>query len=121
MLDTTRLQPPQPGVTRDAVAGSTATSGFAELVCSDPAWVDAEFDAIMTANFGAVPPCRPPVPQQPGSAGPRRPGRVARSVDPGEELLGGTEGKWLGGRRERSPPPVGGPVSVNRERTAKGR
>jgi hypothetical protein len=54
------------------------TSEFMELVCADPGWLHAEFDAIMTADFGALPP-RPPMPR-PGSAGPRRPGQVPRTA-----------------------------------------
>jgi hypothetical protein len=57
MLDTTR-----PDTPRDAANDSTVSSGFAELVYADPAWLDAEFDAIMTANFGVrfPSPCPPP-------------------------------------------------------------
>ena len=28
---------------------------FAELICADPQWLDAEFSALMTANFTAPP------------------------------------------------------------------
>lgn len=40
---------------------------FADLVCADPAWVSAEFEAIIDANFDQVPVPRPrPVPAAPG-------------------------------------------------------
>src|ERR1700749_4851105 len=101
MLDITRL-PPRPDATRDACAGTTATTGFAELVCSDPAWVDAEFDAIMTANFGVLPAWPPPLPPQPrpGATGPRHPGRAPRTAGSGEEFLAVARRGRPGGRRE---------------------
>jgi len=82
MLDSTHLKSTPSGTSRDAVADDRVASGFAELVCADPAWVDAEFDAIMTANFGVLRPCPPPVPPKPrpGSTGPRRSGRAPRSA-----------------------------------------
>ncbi|HEX7308713.1 hypothetical protein [Lentzea sp.] len=38
---------------------STAERAFADLVCADPAWVSAEFEAIIDANFDRVPAPRP--------------------------------------------------------------
>ena len=50
-----------------------ADAKFAELICADPQWLRAEFDALIAAGFGAppawpqlpapprVPPQRPPV------------------------------------------------------------
>lgn len=36
---------------------------FAELVCADPQWLDAEFHALVSAAFGAPPSWpRPPAP-----------------------------------------------------------
>lgn len=88
----------------DATHHGAMTSKFAELVCADPAWLRAEFDAIMSANFGVVPPrsLRP----RPGSAGPQqhlnRPspaavpgGRLVKVAPPADDT-----------RRERSPPPA---------------
>jgi len=82
----------------DKTARSAAADGFAELVLADPAWVRAEFDAIVAANFGPPP---PPVP-----AARRRPGlpRPAAAVGtpqrrPGVRLLAGKCP-----RRERAPP-----------------
>ncbi len=72
--------------------------GFAELVLADPAWVRAEFDAIVAANFGPPP---PPVPAA------RRRREVPRPLGvigvprrrPGVRLLAAKCP-----RRERSPP-----------------
>jgi|SRR4051794_18528252 len=111
MLDSTRLESPQPGATRDAVADTMTTSEFAELIWSDPVWVDAEFEAIMTTNFGVLPPWPPPFPPKPrpGSTGPRRPRRAPRVTNPGGWLIGETRGGRLGGCRQRSPPLTGAP------------
>lgn len=48
----------------------TEQGGFAELVCADPAWMRAEFDAIIAANFGtaAEQPEVPPPPSTMASA-----------------------------------------------------
>ena len=32
-----------------------ADATFAELICADPQWLRAEFDALITAGFGAPP------------------------------------------------------------------
>ena len=86
-----------PDTTRD----TSAISGFAEQVCADPAWLRAEFDAIMAANFPSPPPG--PAPPRPGSAGLRRPGRTptanAGARQPTDAVL--TVAGW---RRQRSPP-----------------
>ncbi|MCP2244539.1 hypothetical protein [Lentzea aerocolonigenes] len=37
----------------------TSERAFADLVCADPAWVSAEFEAIIDANFGTTPRPRP--------------------------------------------------------------
>ncbi|WP_344960307.1 hypothetical protein [Saccharothrix longispora] len=34
---------------------ATRATAFADLVLADPAWLDAEFAAIVDANFGATP------------------------------------------------------------------
>jgi hypothetical protein len=96
-------------ITRDEVADDTATRSFAELVCADPAWVDAEFDAIMTANFGADPlyPSRRPVGPRPGSAGPRRPHPLWY---PDDRFIGVVRDEGSNGRRQRSPPLPGTPT-----------
>ncbi|WP_436499709.1 hypothetical protein [Actinokineospora sp. HUAS TT18] len=86
-----------PDITRHAAV----TSGFAELVCADAAWLRAEFDAIVTANFGVRPPC-PPRPR-PGSAGPSTPGPAPRA-DVAGSTFGGVRPTMSAGRRQRSPP-----------------
>lgn len=78
-----------------------ATSDFAELVCADPAWLDAEFDAIVAANFADVPPVPP---TRPGSAGPRRPGRTLRLPAVARMSGGVVTGAVEGRHRQRSPP-----------------
>lgn len=93
-----------PEVPRDAVSDDAVTSEFTELVCADPAWLDAEFDAIVTANFGTVPPCPPSGRPRPGSAGPQRPGRPPRSTVPVGWFLDGARDRRPGGRGQRSPP-----------------
>ena len=85
-----------------------AGAAFADLICDDPQWLDAEFDALVSASFGeppAPPPAAPPrVPPRPGIPCPpsRRPG-------PGPAVLTSpATGPDHG--RQRSPPahsPVG--------------
>jgi hypothetical protein len=76
----------------------TGQVGFADLVLADQGWLDAEFDAIVAANFGVTPRPRFTARGPSGgfrgpdrSAGPRtRPAiRATHRVDP----------------RERAPPP----------------
>ncbi|KOV89918.1 hypothetical protein [Nocardia sp. NRRL S-836] len=38
---------------------TTSERAFADLVCADPVWVSAEFEAIIDANFGPTPAPRP--------------------------------------------------------------
>lgn len=86
----------------DILSRPAGTSGFAELVYADPAWLRAEFDAIMTANL-LVPPCRART--RLGFARPRhrrpavcagRAGRVGASGVPASK-------EWAE-HRQRSPP-----------------
>jgi hypothetical protein len=86
----------------DTMSPSSASSEFVELVCADPDWVRAEFDAIVAANFDPSPPHqrRPP---RPDSSGPTAPARTAATVTtpvgaPGVVL---SINRW---RRQRSPP-----------------
>ena len=96
----------------DTTGHLAVTSGFAELVCADPAWLRAEFDAIMTANFGVLPP--PPPRLRPGSGGPRRPGRAPRTTAGVPDRIVPVAPEARGARRQRSPPLVGSPLcSVN--------
>ena len=56
-----------------------ADVAFADLICSDPQWLDAEFDALIAASFGeppgAPPPVPPRVPPRPGTPPPPPPCR----------------------------------------------
>jgi hypothetical protein len=86
-----------------AVAPATDTA-FADLICADPEWVRAEFDALMTAEFGGppagpVPPAPPYVPagrRPPGAAVPARP----RILPPATATRSARDTQ----RRQRSPP-----------------
>ena len=75
-----------------------AADGFAELVLADPAWVRAEFDAIVSANFGPPPPPVPAARRRPGRPRPPRVAGVPRRR-PGGRLLAAKCP-----RRERAPP-----------------
>jgi hypothetical protein len=56
-----------------------ADAEFADLICTDPQWLRAEFDALISASFseppGPPPPAPPRVPPRPGPPAPpsRRP------------------------------------------------
>jgi hypothetical protein len=54
-----------------------ADAAFADVLCADQQWVDAEFDALISACFGEppAPPAPPRVPPHPGTPPPpsRRP------------------------------------------------
>ncbi|MHB1597157.1 MAG: hypothetical protein ACYCO9_08850 [Streptosporangiaceae bacterium] len=79
-----------------------ADAAFADLICDDPQWLDAEFGALIAAAFGgppAEPPPSPPwVPPQPGA--PRR--LSLRSVTSPASNASPPAGP--GHRRQRSPP-----------------
>lgn len=93
-------------IARDAVTDERATNDFADIVCADPVWLDAEFDAIVAANFGACLPCPPRRSPRPGSAGPRHP-RPSWSLGRDEWLIGTVRDARPHGRRQRSPPLTG--------------
>ncbi|WP_406633650.1 hypothetical protein [Amycolatopsis sp. WGS_07] len=76
--------------------GPTARE-FADLICADPVWLRAEFDAIVAASFGGIPMLPPPS----DDFRPRNP-RPA----PGERRAAARRWRaWPPERRERSPPP----------------
>jgi hypothetical protein len=85
------------------LATREADAAFADLICADPQWLDAEFDALIAASFSeppAPPPPAPPrVPPRPGTPPPpsRRPapGQAAATADPASGAHHG---------RQRSPP-----------------
>ncbi len=88
-------------------------AAFADLICDDLQWLDAEFDALVSASFGEPP--APPPPAPPPSAPPRAPPRPdipcppSRRPGPGPAVLTSpATGPDHG--RQRSPPahsPVG--------------
>jgi hypothetical protein len=75
---------------RGAVTGRRSRTGcgeFADLVCTEPGWLDTEFEAIIAANFGVrafdpdipmpLPPHRDvPAASRPGRREPAWPGPV---------------------------------------------
>jgi hypothetical protein len=42
-----------------------ADESFADLICADPQWLDAELDALISASFGE-PPAPPRIPPRSG-------------------------------------------------------
>ncbi|WP_116206521.1 hypothetical protein [Amycolatopsis circi] len=76
----------------DTISRRDATAGeFAELICADPAWLRAEFEAIVATSFGEAPlPGDEPRPRSGGRAERPVPTSVWRA--------------WPTERRERSPP-----------------
>ena len=69
-----------------------ADVAFADLICSDPQWLDAEFDALIAASFGEPPGARRP--RRPGSRRapaprPRPPGGSGRAGPPSPARLPG--------------------------------
>ena len=87
----------------DDLATRQADTKFAELVCADPEWLRAEFDALISASFGAPPkwprPPAPPRARYPIQSGwPRQPASQARP-EAAETSIRSPEF-----RRQRSPP-----------------
>jgi hypothetical protein len=83
-----------------------ADIAFADIICADPQWLDAEFDALIAASFieppGSLPPAPPPVPPRPGPPAPQlRPPRSSR-VAAAFAAPGPRRG------RQRSPPALPG-------------
>src|SRR5690242_521475 len=84
---------------------STRETGesFADLICADPQWLDAEFDALISASFSEPPapprPAPPRVPPRPGY-----PCQPSRQLTPGllAAAFPGATGPGYG--RQRSPP-----------------
>lgn len=82
-----------------------AGSAFADLICADPQWLRAEFDALIAASFGpppAQPPAAPPrIPPRRGPWWPHSPAPRDRPF-PAIPLLAATTPAT---GRQRSPPP----------------
>jgi hypothetical protein len=81
-----------------------ADATFAELICADPQWLRAEFDALITAGFGAPPawprpPAPPRVPPRRPPANPFPPPRHGTRRAPAVRVT------RRGHRRQCSPPP----------------
>ena len=88
-------------------------AAFADIICADPQWLDAEFDALIAASYGqppgSPPPAPPRLPPHPGTPArwsrPPQPGRIAAAFTATEKGHG----------RQRSPPgilqPAAGPMS----------
>ena len=102
------------------LATREAGTAFADLICDDPQWLDAEFDALVSASFGeppAPPPPAPPrVPPRPGIPCPpsRDPGQARPSSPPrppGRPMAGSA-------RPRRIPRPATGPPPLPPERAA---
>ena len=79
-----------------------AGAAFADLICDDPQWLDAEFDTLISASFSeppAPPPPAPPrVPPRPGIPCP-----PSRQPPPGQAAVTSpATGPDHG--RQRSPP-----------------
>ena len=85
------------------VSTREADAAFADLICADPQWLDAEFDALIAASFGeppAQPPPAPPrVPPSPGSTTPPSPDPASGPAAAASPATAGP-----GHRRQRSPP-----------------
>ena len=85
------------------VSTREADAAFAELICADPQWLDAEFDALIAASFGeppAQPPPAPPrVPPSPGSTPP-----PSRGPASGPAAAASPAAAGPGHGRQRSPP-----------------
>ncbi|GAA1026756.1 MULTISPECIES: hypothetical protein [Amycolatopsis] len=76
-----------------------AASEFAELICADPAWLRAEFEAIVAFGFGDAP-------LHGDTPGPRNAGREARQATTSVWRA------WPPERRERSPPTRSGSTAA---------
>jgi hypothetical protein len=88
----------------DELTTREADATFAELICADPQWLRDEFDALITAGFGAPPAWpRPPAPPQvPPDRTPANPSPPQRHGTRPAPAIRPTR---RGHRRQRSPPP----------------
>jgi hypothetical protein len=85
-----------------ALSTREADAVFADLICDDPQWLDAEFNALISASFSEPPvpppPAPPWLPPHPGTPPPpsRQPSRGVTALT--SRPLGPASG------RQRSPP-----------------
>jgi hypothetical protein len=85
-----------------ALASREADAAFADMICADPQWLRAEFDALISASFGQ-PPVPPPAP--PSVPPHRRPPYPSSGPWPGRFPVVPAFPHAAGGhRRQRSPP-----------------
>jgi len=84
------------------MALSTREAVFADLIFDDPQWLDAEFDALISASFSEPPaPSRPAPPRVPPHPG--RPTPSSRTPPPGLAAVT-FPAAGPGSGRQRSPP-----------------
>ena len=85
-----------------ALATREADAVFVDLICADPQWLDAEFDALIAASFSeppaSPPPAPPRVPPRPGIPRP-----TCRRPSPGPVAVTSPATRPAHGR-QRSPP-----------------
>jgi hypothetical protein len=83
------------------VSTREADAAFADLICADPQWLDAEFDALIAASFGEPPAQPPPAPPRV----PPSPGSTPPSPDPASgPAAAAFPAAGPGHGRQRSPP-----------------
>jgi hypothetical protein len=84
------------------LATREADAAFADLICADPQWLDAEFAALIAASFSEPPTAPPPAPPRfppcPGTSPP-----PSRRPAPGPAATGWVVIESEHGR-QRSPP-----------------
>jgi hypothetical protein len=94
--------PQVPGRVIMVLSTREAGAAFVDLICADPQWLDAEFDALISASFSeppAPPPPAPPrVPPRPGIPCP-----PSRRPSPGPAAVTSPAIRPAHGR-QRSPP-----------------
>jgi hypothetical protein len=85
------------------LAAREADAAFADLICGDPQWLRAEFDALISASFSGPPapplPAPTRVPPRPGSTPP-----PSRQRAPGPPATASRDATRPGRGRQRSPP-----------------
>jgi hypothetical protein len=79
-----------------------ADAAFADLICADPQWLDAEFDALVSASFSEPPPPPPAPPRVPPRRGTPRPPSRRQAPGPATAKAAPATASEYG--RQRSPP-----------------
>jgi hypothetical protein len=92
-----------------ALSTRDTDAAFADMICADPQWLDAEFDALIAASFSQPPGSPPPAPP----LLPPRPGTPASWFEPPQ--IGRTAAAFAavetGHGRQRSPPGIFRPAA----------